>query len=133
MPLSGGPRASGPSGPSAAAGRPVTPRSVADGWVAALDQRPFHPTPEQLAWVAGGDLVEGEASDRRRPIAAARYAALFADHVAQDLTADEGAGAYVRIWLCARRAFIDSMSPAGSDAPSEPGVGAWESEGGAAA
>jgi hypothetical protein len=60
--------------------------------------------------VAGGDLDEGEARARRLPMAAARYAALFADHVAQDVGAEGGPSAYVRIWLCARRAFIESMS-----------------------
>lgn len=106
-------------------------RSLASRWVATLDERPFRPTPEQLAWVAGSDLVEGEAGVRRRPIAAGRYAALFADHVAQDVTVDGGAAAYVRIWLCARRAFIDNVNTRSIEAPSDPGTLRWEDEGGA--
>jgi hypothetical protein len=63
-------------------------------------------------------------------MAAARYAALFADHVAQDMAAEGGPGAYVRIWLCARRAFIDSMSAGSPADPLEPGAASWENEGG---
>lgn len=109
-----------------------TSRTLASRWIATLDDRPFRPTPERLAWVAGGDLVEGEARARRLPIAAARHASLFADHVMQDMAAEGGPGAYVRIWLCARRAFIDSMSAVTPAEPSDTGVASWENEGGAA-
>lgn len=109
-----------------------TSRAVAARWIATLDERPFRPTPERLAWVAGGDLVEGEARARRLPMAAARYAALFADHVAQDMAAEGGPGAYVRIWLCARRAFIDSLGTGTPANRSDAGVASWENEGGAA-
>jgi hypothetical protein len=104
---------------------------LAARWIATLDGRPFRPTPEQLAQVDGGDLVDGEARDRRRPIAAARYASLFTDHVAQDMAVEGAPGAYVQVWLCARRAFIDSMSTATS-VLSEVGLASWENEGGAA-
>ena len=47
--------------------------------------------------------------------------------------AAEGApGAYVRIWLCARRAFIDSMDTGTLADSSDAGVASWEDEGGAA-
>ena len=109
-----------------------TGRALAARWIATLDERPFRPTPERLAWVAGGDLDEGEARARRLPMAAARYAALFAGHVAQNMDAQGGPDAYVRIWLCARRAFIDSLS-AGTPADlSDAGVASWENEGGSA-
>jgi len=65
-------------------------------------------------------------------MAAARYAALFADHVAQDMAAEGAPGAYVRIWLCARRAFIESMSTGTIVDPSDAGIASWESEGGSA-
>ena len=85
-----------------------------------------------MARVAGGDLDEGEARARRLPMAAARYAALFADHVAQDVAAEGGPSAYVRIWLCARRAFIESMSAGIPADRSDAGVASWENEGGSA-
>jgi hypothetical protein len=110
----------------------ATSRALAARWIATLDDRPFRPTPERLAWVAGSDLVEGEARARRLPLAAARYAALFADHVAQDMAADGGPGAYVRIWLCARHAFIESMSVGTPADRSDGGLASWENEGGAA-
>jgi hypothetical protein len=47
--------------------------------------------------------------------------------------AAEGApGAYVRIWLCARRAFIDNMDTGTSADPSDAGIASWENEGGSA-
>ena len=61
--------------------------------------------------VDGGDIVVGEAHDRRMRLAAARYAGLFADHVAQDLETDAGPGAYALVWACARLAFIESFVP----------------------
>ena len=123
----GGPDA---SAASAQADRTIS-RTLAARWIATLDERPFRPTPQQLALVDGGDLVAGEARDRRRPIAAARYASLFTDHVVQDMAAEGAPGAYVRIWLCARRAFIEDMSTATS-LLSEVGLASWENEGGAA-
>jgi hypothetical protein len=84
-------------------------RSLAIGWVATLGLRPFQPSNEQLAWVDGGDLVEGEAHDRRMRVAATRYAGLLADHIAGDVTVDGGPGAYAMVWLCARQAFIDNF------------------------
>jgi hypothetical protein len=109
-----------------------TGRALAARWIATLADRPFSPTPEQLARVAGGDLDEGEARARRLPMAAARYAALFADHVAQDVAAEGGPSAYVRIWLCARRAFIESTSAGIPADRSDAGVASWENEGGSA-
>ena len=123
----GGPDA---SAASAQADRTIS-RTLAARWIATLDGRPFRPTPEQLAQVDGGDLADGEARDRRRPIAAARYASLFTDLVAQDMAAEGAPGAYVRIWLCARRAFIEDMSTATS-VLSEAGLASWENEGGTA-
>jgi hypothetical protein len=58
-------------------------RALVARWIVTLADRPFRPAPEQLAREAGGDLVEGEARARRLPMAAARHAALFADHVGQ--------------------------------------------------
>lgn len=110
----------------------ATSRALAARWMATLDDRPFRPTPERLAWVAGSDLVQGEARARRLPLAAARYAGLFADHVAQDMAVEGGPGAYVRIWLCARRAFIDNMSAGIRAGRSDAGVASWDYEGGAA-
>ena len=82
---------------------------LASRLVAGLDNRPFYPTPDQLAWVWGGDLVPGETRHNRAPIAAARYAGLFTNHVVPDVTLDGAAGAYARIWLCARLAFTEIM------------------------
>lgn len=124
----GGPVA---SAASAQADRTIS-RTLAARWIATLDERPFRPTPEQLVQVDGGDLVDGEARDRRRPIAAARYAALFTDHVAQDMAAEGAPGAYVRIWLCAQRAFIEDMDTGTSADPSDAGIASWENEGGSA-
>lgn len=83
-------------------------RLLADRLVAGLDDRPFRPTADQLAWVWGGELVRGEARASRVSIAAGRYAALLADHVVEDVTAEGAPGAYARIWRCARSAFIES-------------------------
>jgi hypothetical protein len=96
--------------------------ALADRWVADLDGRPFRPTPDQLVWVAGHDLDEHADRDRRVPVAASRFASLFADHVTGDLTVRGGPGAYVRIWLCARRAFIDSLAGQTTDGGSGGGI-----------
>jgi hypothetical protein len=109
-----------------------TTRLLADRLIAGLDDRPFRPTAHELALVWGGDLVRGESRASRARIAAGRYAALFTDHVIGDVTVDGGAGAYVRIWLCARLAFIESATPEPSEARSDGPVGALENEGGAA-
>ena len=107
-------------------------RLLADRLIAGLDDRPFRPTADQLALVWGGNLVRGETRASRARIAAGRYAALLTDHVIGDITVEEGAGAYVRIWLCARLAFIEGATPDPSEAPSDGPVVAWENEGGAA-
>jgi hypothetical protein len=109
-----------------------TSRLLADRLIAGLDARSFRPTADQLATVWGGDLVRGETRASRARIAAGRYAALFTDHVIGDVTVDGGAGAYVRIWLCARLAFIESATPDPSEALSDGPLGVWENEGGAA-
>ncbi len=106
---------------------------LASRLVAGLDDRPFRPTADQLARVWGGDLVRGERRENRARIAAGRYAALFADHVVQDVAVDEGPGAYALIWLCARSAFIASMSSEDPESRSDGEVSRWESDGGAAA
>ena len=71
---------------------------LASRLVAGLDDRPFRPTADQLARVWGGDLVRGERRENRARIAAGRYAALFTDHVVQDVAVAGGPGAYARIW-----------------------------------
>ena len=91
-------------------------RALAMRWVATLDERPFRPSLEQLARVNGGDLVVGEARDRRMRLAADRYAGLFADHVAQDVEVEAGPGAYALVWACARLAFIESFVPPATSA-----------------
>lgn len=89
-------------------------RALAGRLVSTLDDRPFAPTARQLHSVAGGDLIPGQEAGPLARIAAGRYAGLVADHVVEDVTADGAAGAYVRIWLCARQAFLRSLdSPAG--------------------
>ena len=108
-------------------------RVLADRQVAGLDGRPFRPTPDQLAWVWGGDLARGETRASRTRIAAGRYAALLADHAIGDLTVEGAPGAYGRIWRCARLAFIQSTTPEPSEPPADGAVGTWESEGGAVA
>jgi hypothetical protein len=107
-------------------------RLLADRLLAGLDDRPFRPTADELALVWGGALVKGEKRASRARIAAGRYAALLTNHVIGDVTVEGGRGAYVRIWLCARLAFIKSATPEPSEGPSDGPVGAWENEGGAA-
>ena len=108
-------------------------RLLADRLIAGLDDRPFGPTPDQLAWVWGGELVRGETRASRARIAAGRYAALLADHVIGDVSIEAAAGAYARIWLCARLAFIQSTTSERSDSASDGPLGTWEYEGGARA
>ena len=85
-------------------------RSLAIEWLAALDARPFMPSAQQLDWVEGGDIVVGEARPRRMRVAATRFAGLFAEHVAQDMTVAGGPGAYALVWQCARGAFLESLA-----------------------
>lgn len=80
---------------------------------------PFHPTVEQLAWAWGGELARGEARASRVRIASGRYAALLADHVAENVMMDGAPGAYARIWLCARHAFIEVQTLGGPAASTE--------------
>jgi hypothetical protein len=108
-------------------------RLLADSWVATLDDHPFRPTPAQLAWVAAADPVGVEAHERCAPLAAARHVGLFADHVAQDVTGEGGPAAYVRVWLCARRAFIDSVTAPALEPACEQRTQVWENEGGTVA
>jgi hypothetical protein len=49
-----------------------------------------------------------------------------------DITVDGGPAAYVRIWLCARLAFLKNATTEASEGPSDGPVGAWENEGGTA-
>ena len=93
-------------------------RSLAIEWLTTLADRPFRPSAVQLGWVDAGDLVAGEARPRRMRVAAARFAGLFADHVAGDMAVEGGPGAYALVWQCAREAFITSVTagtPAGRD------------------
>ena len=107
-------------------------RLLADEWIGGLDTRPFRPTANQLASVWGGELTRGETQEQRVRVAAGRYAALFTDHVVEDVTIEGGPGAYMRIWQCARQAFIQSMTSE-HGGPAAPGdVLAWENEGGQA-
>jgi hypothetical protein len=106
--------------------------ALASRLVAGLDDRPFHPTAEQLAWVWGGELVLGEAMESRARIAAGRYAGLFTNHVVPDVALDGAPGAYARIWLCARLAFMESVAAGDSGSPGPGDVSAWENEGGRA-
>lgn len=102
--------------------------ALADRLMATLDDTPFQPTAAQLAWVDGGDLVAGHEDGPLARIAAGRYASLFANNVIGDISADGAAGAYIRIFECARQAFLQSLSrglPPDSDALR------WENEGGA--
>jgi hypothetical protein len=96
-------------------GRAERGRRLANELVGGLDARPFRPTADQLAWVWGGDLARGEARADRARVAAGRYAALFADHLVQDVTIDAAPAAYARIWLCARAAFTDDYASEPSD------------------
>jgi hypothetical protein len=98
---------------------PDAGRWLADRLIAGLDKRPFRPTADQLAWVWGGDLVRGEAPGSRARIAAGRYAALLTDHVVQDITIEGAPGAYARIWLCTRHAFIESVASEPFEPPSD--------------
>jgi hypothetical protein len=100
-------------------------RLLADRLIAGLD-RPFCPTPDELAWVWGGELVRGETRASRARIAEGRYAALLADHVIGDVRIEAAPGAYVRIWLCARLAFIESTTSEPSGSASDGALGAWE-------
>ena len=108
-------------------------RLLADRLIAGLDNRPFCPTPDQLAWVWGGELVRGETRAARARIAGGRYAALLADHVIGDVSIGAAPGAYVRIWLCARLAFIESTTSEPSESALDAALVAWEYEGGARA
>jgi hypothetical protein len=85
-------------------------RSLAIEWLATLEARPFRPSAQQLDWVDGGDIVIGEARPRRMRVAATRFAGLFADHVAQNMTVAGGPGAYALVWQCARWAFVESLA-----------------------
>ena len=108
-------------------------RLLADRLIARLDDRPFRPTADQLALVWGGDLVRSETRASRARIAAGRYAALLTDHAIGDVTVEGAPGAYARIWLCARLAFIKSTTSEPAKARSDVALGAWEHEGGAGA
>ncbi len=99
-------------------------RLLANRLIVGLDDQPFRPTADQLAWVWGGDLVQGETRASRARIAAGRYAALLADHVIGDVTVEGAPGAYARIWLCARSAFIGSTGSRPSEPPSDGGLAA---------
>lgn len=90
-------------------------RLLANRWIAGLDGRSFRPTSDQLQWVWGGELARGETRQRRAPLAGWRYAELFAGHVVQDITVEGGVGAYCRVWLCAQRAFVESVESADRD------------------
>lgn len=110
---------------------PDVSRLLASRLIAGLDTRPFSPTADQLASIWGGELVRGESQASRARIAAGRYAALLTDHVVHDVAIDGAPGAYARIWLCARLAFIESLTspPSGRLIGGE--VSSWENEGGA--
>ncbi len=90
-----------------------TSRALADRLVSTLGDRPFAPSADQLAWVGGGDPLPGQENGPLARVAAGRYAGLFADHLVRDVTVDGAPGAYVRIWLCARRAFLRAEGGAG--------------------
>ena len=104
-----------PAPTDAADEAPDLVRLLADRWIAGLDDRPFRPTSEQLAWVWGGELARGETRQRRARLAGWRYAELFARHVVQDVTVEGGVGAYCRVWLCAQRAFVESVGSSDLD------------------
>ena len=89
---------------------PDVGRSLAIDWLRALKDRPFRPSPQELDWVAGEDLVDGEARSRRVRVAASRFAGLFADHVVQDTSIAGGPGAYAWVWQSARRAFVEVVA-----------------------
>jgi hypothetical protein len=129
----GGDRDPGVDIHGAHADAPDVAHLLASRLVAGLDDRPFRPTADQLARVWGGDLVRGERRENRARIAAGRYAALFTDHVVQDVAVDGGPGAYALIWVCARSAFIGNMSSKDPESQSDGEVSRWENDGGAAA
>jgi hypothetical protein len=108
-------------------------RLLANRLIAGLDDRPFRPSAAELARVWGGELARGETPRSRALIAAGRYAALLADDVIGDMTVAGAPGAYARIWLCARSAFITSAGTRPSEPPSDGALAAWEFEGGAGA
>ncbi len=110
---------------------PDAGRRLASRLITGLSDRPFRPNPDQLAWVWGGDLARGEERASRARIAAGRYATLFTQHVIEDVTIEGAPGAYARIWLCTRLAFIESMSSQPSEPPSDRALAAWAHEGGA--
>jgi hypothetical protein len=122
-----------PTNGAGVADAPDVAHLLANRLVAGLDDRPFRPTADQLARVWGGELVRGERRENRARIAAGRYAALLTDHVVQDVAVEGGPGAYALIWLCARRAFIASMSSEDLEAPGNGEVSRWENDGGRAA
>ena len=105
-------------------------RALTNRLVAGLASRPFRPSTAEIAAVMGSG-IEGSRTDGPWASAAAgRYAFLFADHLVRDVTAPRAAGAYARLWLCARRAFLDRRAddPQGWLATD---VDAWQNEGGA--
>jgi hypothetical protein len=120
-----GPRATGLAGdqppaepsrrpdPIGSAPVPDVGRLLAIDWLRALKDRPFRPSPQELDWVAGEDLVDGEARSRRVRVAASRFAGLFADHVAQDMSIEGGPGAYAWVWQSARQAFVEVVAADG--------------------
>lgn len=107
--------------------------ALADRLVATLDDRPFALTAQQLVTIGGGDLISGGEPGPLAHAVADRYAGLLANHLVQDVRADGAPEAYARIWLCARRAFLQSLDPDDGDGPPPPGIPARENEGGAVA
>jgi hypothetical protein len=79
--------------------------------VATLADRPFVLTDAQLRAIGANDLAPGEEAGPYAHVVAGRYASLVADHVAlgADMGANGAPGAYVRIWACARAAFLTSL------------------------
>lgn len=107
--------------------------ALADRLVATLDDRPFAPTAQQLATIGGGELVPGAEPGPFAQVVADRYAGLLANHLVQDVRADGAPAAYARIWLCARRAFLQSLEPHRTSELEAAGIPSWENEGGAVA
>ena len=117
-------------GPPAVAGSADGTRELANRLVAGLASRPFQPTGAELVGLMGSALDGRPGDESSARSAAAGYAFLFADHVVQDVTAPQAAGAYVRLWLCARQAFLDRRAD-DSQRPVVTDLEAWQNEGGA--
>jgi hypothetical protein len=74
-----------------------------------LAARPFRPTAAQLEAIGAGALIPGDENGPYARYVADRYASLLTDHVFEGRSIRGAEAAYLRVWQCARDAFVRSL------------------------